>query len=240
MVRISDGIQWIGKRRRIFTKTLRDIWEFLDGPDWVFISIAIPFLGYVLLKGFWSWPQMAVAVFTALYAFIASNQMRQESRTHTANVRRDYKYDSETDSYIFGLRNFGPGPALYLRVYATVVEETEKDEEETVVAQKPFLEEDDPPMNLEEGEFLPLVDDGFLRVADDDFPPLEPQNDGLEMRLYYSFVSRNGVETPEQQHKPREKSHRVLKNDSPEPRSIDLSNLREHCCQDREKAAEAV
>lgn len=221
-------------------KTLRGIWEFLDGPDWVFILIATPFFGYVYLNGSWSWPQMAVAVFTALYAFIASNQMRQESQTHTANVRRDYKYDSEADSYTFGLRNFGPGPALYLRVYATVVEGIEKDKKETVVAQKPFLEEDDPPMSLEEGEFLPLVDDEFLLIADDDFPPLKPKNDDMEMRLYYSFVSRNGVETPENQHKPRDKSHRELKNDSPDPRSIKLSTLREHCTQDREKAAKAV
>jgi hypothetical protein len=240
MVRINDGIQWIEKRWRIFTKTRRDIREFLDGPDWVFILIATPFLGFVYLKGFWSWPQMAVAVFTALYAFIASNQMRQESQTQTANVRRDYKYNPETDSYTFGLRNFGPGPALYLRVYATVVKGIEKDEEETVVAQKPFLEEDDPPMSLEEGEFLPLVDDGFLPMSDDDFPPLEPQNEDMEMRLYYSFVSRNGVETPEQQHKPRDKSHRDLKNDSPDPRSIKLSTLREHCTQDRKKATKAV
>lgn len=223
--------EYVRKKGKQFRKTVGDLRRFLDGPNWVFITFAgaVFVLVHVFIGGAWSPTTMAVAIFTALYTFVASNQMRQETRTHTANVRRDYKTAPETGTPLFGLRNFGPGPALYLRVYATVVEKIdEEDDEEEVVEKKVILEEDDPPMNLEEGEFLPVLDDAF--------PTLDPEYDDREMRLYYSFVSRNGTETPEHQSEPRSKSHEELAKDSSNPRSIKLGKLRENCVQDYEVA----
>lgn len=226
MTKIADSLQ---RKWETLVRTSQAFREFLDGPNWVFIGVILFIFTLVYLIGFWSWPTMTVAIFTAIYAFIASNQMRQEAQTHTANVRRDYEYNPRTDSYEFGLRNFGPGPALYLRVYATVVEE-EGDKDE-VVDRKVILEEDDPPMSLEEGEFEPITGEDFLT--------LDPEYDHQILKLYYSYISRNGVETPENQHKPRQKSHEKLAEDSSDPRSIKLEKLREHCTSEPEEVLEA-
>lgn len=198
-------------------KTPLEIWKFIDGPNLVFILIGV--LAFVALLSFNFPTSMVVAFFTAVYTFIAMNQMRRSTRTSTANVRRDYERIPETESYKFGLRNFGLGPALYLRVFAKVVEEVEG--EEKVINSKEILGEDDPPISLREGEFLPVIDE--------EFPKLEPKYDDRTLNLYYSFVSRNGAETPENHHKPRSKTNEQLAEDAPEPRSIKLGKVREHC-----------
>lgn len=217
MPRISD---YLRKKCKQLWRTLLSLWRFLDGPNWLFILFAIIVFTYVFIEEYWSPTTMVVAIFTALYAFIASNQMRQETRTHTANVRKSYNTDPKTEELDFGLENFGPGPALYLRVYSTVVEKMDEGEKE-IVEKKVILEEDDPPLSLEEGE--------FLSVMDDDFPTLHPEYDDRELKLYYSYVSRSSTETPEHQHEPRKKSHKDLAEDPSDPRSIKLEKLREHC-----------
>lgn len=209
-----------------------EVWKFLDGPNLVFIGIGV--IVFIALVIYSSQPisptSMAVAFFTAVYAFITMNQMRQSTQSYTANVRRDYNRIPGTQSHKFGLRNFGPGPALYLRVFAEVVEEVEK-EGERVIKSKEIVGEDDPPLSLSEGEFLP--------VTDEEFPKLEPKYDDRKLNLYYSFVSRNGTETPENQHKPRSKTNEQLAEDAPDPRCIKLGKIREHGVLDNEPLVEA-
>lgn len=226
--------------RRTFDNTR----AFLDGPDYLygflavlvfivlfgkvsFESILPPEAVSISLSQAWSPTTMAVAIFTALYVFVAQKQLRQSPGQQT-KVRPEYGIDPETDKRTFGLWNVGPGTALYLRVYATVVEETDGNEkEDEVVDTKVVLEEDDPPINLLEGD--------FQAVIDDDFPTLEPEYDDRVLKLYYSFESQNGIDVPPGHHNPRRKTHQELSEDAPDPRSIKLGRLREHCGSENER-----
>lgn len=203
-------------------QTLKHIWWFMDGPNWLFVLFSVPLFGYVFLKGSWSATALIVAIFTAVYAFVVQNQMRESSITNTPTVRKDYDANSDQECD-FGLRNFGPGPALYLRIYVRVVQEGSEGNE-SVVADKVVLREAEKPIHLREG--------GFISLIDENFPSLKPDNDHLKMKIYYSFTDGNGNGVPPNLNNHREIPFKEMARSTPDPRSISLETLRKQCRED--------
>ncbi|WP_137287122.1 hypothetical protein [Halorussus salinisoli] len=210
-----------------YEEIVEEVRAFFDIYNKIFV------VGSVLVVGLLVYLQAplsaAVAIFTAVYAFIAFNRMRDSEGvwTNSPVVRRDFQSSTDSDSYDFGLRNFGPGPALYLRVHATV----EPDGPSLTIP------ESDPPLHLEEGEFLSLIQDE-LAVLRDENSDLYEKDDAARVELYYTFESTSGRQTPPGLKNPRDMSVDDLVDKADNPRTEKLENLRKVCTEVSEVAEE--
>lgn len=107
--------------------------------------------------------------------------------------------DDDNDAMEFVLRNYGPGPALYLQAVVTV--ETQQEQTEVVRFQV-----HDRPLHLQEGDFVSLVlsaeDDWVNEMADKyEISQSENEDGGRHenppmVNLYYSYVSQSGAREP--------------------------------------------
>lgn len=166
----------------------------------------------------------AVAVFTAIYALITFNQMRTGGpvNSRTPSIRRDYRIDEDSGVYDFGLRNFGPGPALYLRVYARIVPN----------GPDLLIPESELPLHLEQGEFLSLLRRDFLELQNS-VSDLYDRPDAKEIELYYTWES-NGIQCPPGLDSPREMDKNELVDAARKPRTAKLKDLRKNWIQQSE------
>lgn len=97
------------------------------------------------------------------------------------------------------------------------------------------VHESDPPLHLEEGEFLSLLR-GDLAELRDGNSDLYEQDDGARVELYYTFESTSGRQTPPGLGSPRELSVDELVDRANDPRTEELENLQRNCA----KASEVV
>lgn len=187
-------------------------------PWWdKFDSIFAGILGLFLLFGYFTfvesithsgvraaWPRFVrnsglLALLTTWTAIIALYRLRHRPDKTRPAIREDFKSHGDKGSTDFGLRNFGPGPALYVQAKATV----EKQESNEVATR---FKVHDQPIHLREGEFASLVrdvDDDWLSEMADKYAidHSEPDNEaGLEnpprIHLYFSYVSKSGAREP--------------------------------------------
>lgn len=165
---------------------------------------------------------VAVAIFTAVYALISFNRMRGSENVwmNTPTVRRDFQRQTDSNNYDFGLRNFGPGPALYFRVHATVLPN----------GPEITINESDPPLHLEEGEFLSLLQGELAELRDKD-SELYERDDAERVELYYTFESTSSRQTPPGLKNPRKMSVKELVDKADDPRDEKLENLRKNCAE---------
>lgn len=141
-----------------------------------------------------------LALVTAWTAIIGFYRLRHRQEKTRPSVREDFNNLNGEDTTDFGLRNFGPGPALYVQAVATVEQEQEEPVEVT------RFQVHDSPIHLREGEFASLVldeeDDWVSKMAEKhEISTSGGDADGerenpAKVNLYYSYVSQSGSRTP--------------------------------------------
>lgn len=194
------------------------ILDFFDIYNTIFVGISLVVMALTL---YFDAPlAVAVAFFTAVYAFIAFNRMRRSESVwiRSPTVRRDSFKKGESDSHEFGLTNFGPGPALYLRVHATVEPN----------GPSVTIHESDLPLHLDEGDSLSLLRGDLAELRDEE-SDLYSRDDATRVELYYTFDSLSGRQTPPGLENPREMSVDELVERATGPRTEKLENLRQNC-----------
>lgn len=224
----------------------RDVAPYWDRYDSAFASVlaGIILLGYGTYVVSSSGPLNAgteflknsglIALLTAWTAIIALYRLRHRPDKTRPAVREDFKNRDGGDSTDFGLRNFGPGPALYIQAVATV----EKDQEQEEVVK---IQAHDRPIHLKEGDFVSLVhdseDDWVSNMAEkyEISPSGGRKGDRVEpepmVNLYFSYVSKSGARTPTDVRSDRDDTDVLdeITNPTDEPRQIELTRLANAC-----------
>lgn len=168
----------------------------------------------------------AVALVTAFTVFVAIYRLRRPNETERPAVRLSFENVEDEECIDFGLRNYGPGAALYLQIEATT------DSGQTIFKFEPR----DYPLHLQEGDFLGFIhDDRWSCTSLLDLPNADedeiPKNEMVY--FYYSYVSTTGVRTPESynsvQERPDKSILEKLKKGSEKPRQMELRRIWRRC-----------
>lgn len=167
-------------------------------------------------------PTHVVAAIATITAFVAIYQLRhRESETqHLRPTVRQVFHELEGQSLVdFGLRNYGPGPALYLQV----VTEVNGDRRNEI---KPHNR----PVHLAEGEFVGLMHNSHVS---DKLKKMAANGDVGEVELYYSYVSVRGEREPTnlsiEDEGDADCLFREITADDQDPRTMELSVIRDEC-----------
>ncbi|WP_254536733.1 hypothetical protein [Halomarina litorea] len=199
--------------RKTLSGTFEDIYGFFDIYNQIFVVFSAAVVALVVVYNVSI--STAVAVFTALYALIAFNQMRNGGPVQTTGLAVRPAYDSNDAAECdFGLKNLGEGPALYLRAYVRIEDEAEY-----------LLKKMDRPIHLDEEEFVSLTEGDFSNESLDDISA----EDDAKLEFYYTFTSPSGIQYPRGKTKPLEMSPKELVEATDEPRSLRLGDVRENC-----------
>lgn len=193
---------------------------FFDQWDAVILLILAIIIGLFFLPstvsigGFsLSLPQYSfspIVALTALSVFFGSKIVRNggSSNSEIQTVRRYF------DSGDFGLKNYGPGPALDLRVHATIEPE----------GPEHTIEQSDELLHLEEGEFLSVLKGDLAELRNPDSELFE-REDATRIELYYTWESPSGRQRPTSLTNPREMTVDELVREAKDPRSEELDIL---------------
>lgn len=200
--------------------------NFAPNLDWPILIFGIGVFSLALLGNELFNGSAAVALVTAFTAFVAIYRLRRPDETERPAIRLSFE-DIEDEEYMdFGLRNYGPGAALYLQIEATT------DSGQTIFKFEPR----DYPVHLEEGDFLGLIyDNRWSCTSLLDLPNIEgdgmPKNE--KVYIYYSYVSTTGARTPEAynnvQERPDKPILEKLKRESEKPRQMELRRIWRRC-----------
>lgn len=174
-----------------------------------------------------------LALLTAWTAIIGLYRLRHRPEKTRPSVREDFDELEQEDGADFGLRNFGPGPALYVQAVATV--EEEQDQEEVT-----RLRVHEPPLHLREGDFASLAfhaDEDWVSQMSDKYDidrsdeERSEQENQPTVNLYYSYVSESGARTPTNVSPDRDDADLLdqLKDTETCPRCIELSQVVKKC-----------
>ncbi len=178
------------------------------------------------------------AAFTAFAVMLAAYRHRHQQDKVRPSVREDFDNLDDAGTPDFGLRNFGPGPALYVQAVATLERE---DEEGFIEERLTGHQIHDTPIHLREGEFLSLlneVDENWLADMRAEYEICEysgscDAEDPLYVNLYYTYVSQSGAREPPHITDDREDENLLndgdLKDSDSQARRIELCRIDEHC-----------
>lgn len=207
------------------------------------------FLGVIVLAGFATFVETTeagllkawldfikssglIALLTAWTAIIALYRLRHRPDKTRPAVREDFDDSSGGDETDFGLRNFGPGPALYVQAVVTIERDGDGELEE-VGRLKPH----DRPFHLREGEFAGLIFGDQKQWLEEmaekyEIEPEEGVNDQDQenppmINLYYSYVSHSGAREPTSISAERDDTNilKRIKDPKSEARSVELSRV---------------
>lgn len=161
----------------------------------------------------------AIAMVTAVTALAGIYQLRHPTHTVRPAVREDFQAESDTTD--FGLRNCGPGPALYIQIVAKV-------DGNSHVRLKP----QNPPIHLSEGDFVGLQYDS--RTDGELWDDSESANESeKEIELFYSYVTEQGLREPVSLNLSKYEDSQCLfdeiTDDDQDPRTIDLETVKKGC-----------
>lgn len=163
-----------------------------------------------------------VAAIATITAFVAIYQLRHpvtETQHLRPAVRQGFHELEEQNQTDFGLRNYGPGPALYLQVVT-----------EVNGGRRNKIKPHNRPVHLSEGEFVGLIHDD--RVSDK-LKETAANEDVGEAELYYSYVSVKGEREPTnlsiEDEGDADCLFREITGDDQEPRTMKLSLIRDEC-----------
>lgn len=201
-----------------------------DTVDWITLMIlgvivAVGGLRLVSPSPSLPTPGHSLALLTAGSVFYAQYRLRHPNKGHVPAVRPEYKNPYSTDETGYGLKNYGPGPALYLQIKAKV-----SDGDKAVL-----LRPHDQPTHLEEGKFLSLTDDNQRGNNRTLVPLIEGAESGSELQFYYSYISQEGIREPLGAKKLTEQDDDdilselpISKDMSEDARSIEIEQIRQH------------
>lgn len=147
-----------------------------------------------------------LALLTAFTAIIALYRLRHRPNKIRPTVREDFEDHDGDGTTDFGLRNYGPGPALYLQAAVEVVDDDSDDDDNSEFDPVTCFEVHEHPIHLQEGEFASLVlerDDCWVEEAIEEFgiQDLEECDNGeprdsVKINLHYTYVSQSGAREP--------------------------------------------
>lgn len=177
-----------------------------------------------------------LALLTAFTAIIALYRLRHRPNKMRPTVREDFENYNEEGPTDFGLRNYGPGPALYLQAAIEVVDDESADDDNSDFDPVTCLEVHEHPIHLQEGEFVSLFlerDDCWIKEMIEEFgiqQPEEGQNGEqptcLKVNLHFTYVSQSGAREPTDVTAEREDTplleSTALTNRDDKPRRIEL------------------
>lgn len=203
-------------------------WFFDDWNVIVAVIFGLIGVGTFVVGGFT--PQSVLVFVTAVYAFLTFNQMRESKlnpRLATPfAVRPHFRQSDCTDDYDFGLKNFGSGPALNLRLKAVLLEGDDTIDTLTISAKDRHL-------HLEENCFLSLITEipeeqsfgDLTDVEDSVFANYEQKS----IELYYTFEANDGTQYPLGWSKPTDMDMDKVVDLAKSPRTVELAEIREKC-----------
>lgn len=168
----------------------------------------------------------AIALVTAVSAFAVVYQMRHPRDKIRPAVRPDFELRNGGGTCDLGLRNFGPGPALYFQLEAVVGGRDEA-----------ILEPLDRPVHLPEGEFLGLFNDEVWKSEWDSTEEVietleKSESNEPQIEFYFTFVTGSGRREPSRlEVKPHEFDENILDRLKSEehPRRMTLSEIEKNC-----------
>lgn len=200
-----------------------DSWNIVGGVGVVAIGTVSFIIG-----GFT--PQSVLVAVTALYAYIAFNQMREtrwnRQPASLLAVRPHFRRDSDTGICDFGLKNFGDSPALNLRLKAILRSGTDIVDTLTVSTKDRHL-------HLEEDQFLSLITEASERQSFDDLSdaegPIFEDCEQKSIELYYTFESNDGVQYPRNWNTPTEMEMDEVVEKAESPRTVELAEIHDKC-----------
>lgn len=196
------------------------------------IGVFLVLASIIVLKHWWEFStSIAVAFFTGIYAFIAFKKMRESNLAEQGipTVLQEYKYNNDSGYYDFGLKNLGNGPALFLRVCAKI-----EPDGPTITRS-----EEERPLHLEEGKFLPLIRGDDFDSPEDRFG-FDILDEERRVELYYTFISTSGVEYPRNLTNPREMELSELTEVADNPQTSNLASLRKNCIPEKVEIQEKL
>lgn len=142
----------------------KQIREKAPHADWVIavfalvIFLPVGVAGLISLQlDFEQFGSVAIAYVTGVTAVAAIYQLRRPSSKERPAVRPSFASSEDNDLVDFGLKNYGPGPALYLQL-----ELIHGESGSTLLRCRPR----DEPLHLPEGDFLGFVHDS--RTSDEE------------------------------------------------------------------------
>lgn len=227
----------------------RDVAPLWDRYDWIFVGILfVPLITtYIIfvktlpgIRPFAAWIDFIensglLALLAASTAMIGLYRLRHRPGKVRPSVREDFNNLDGEGATDFGLRNFGPGPALYIQAVATIEQHDEPDQIELA-----RIEPHDSPIHLREDDFVSLVpdtaDDWASKMAEE-YKLSHSEGDANEQRhpprinLYYTYVSQSGARTPNHISSKRDDSDVLDEINNPETdaRRIELSRVVNTC-----------
>lgn len=191
----------------------RDKWDYIFGIGFLVILSSTFFLDIS--------DTFAVGVITAGTVFLAQYRLRHPNKEDIATVRPAFQSEEDAEPDEFGLKNYGPGVALYLQVRVVVSDVGRID-------LKPL----DRPVHLEEGEFLKFSPNSPLDGSDL-ISLVEEAGKCDQVEFYYSYVSQSGVREPipfnNQLSRDDEEILSELETEADKPRRMDVKRIRQHC-----------
>jgi len=190
---------------------LQKIAPYTDEYDVAFGAVLLVILGIGILDRFLTGSDFltgseTLALITASTAFIALYRLRHSHEKRRPTVRPDYDPPDGNTPCDFGLRNYGPGPALYVQAVLEIRadEETERAPEWSGDGSErsPEFVPHHRPLHLDEGEFLGLfhqVENDWLEEQCRTWTEnTDEKSDEPVVDLYYSWVSQAGMRVPEE------------------------------------------
>lgn len=176
-----------------------------------------------------------LALLAAWTAMVGLYRLRHRPDKVRPSVREDFSNFDGQGKTDFGLRNFGPGPALYIQAVATIEQRDEPDQTELA-----RIEPHDSPIHLREDDFVSLVpdtEDGWVNEMAEEYNLSQFQSNDDEQRhpprinLYYTYVSQSGARTPNHISTKRDDTDVLDEINDPEAdaRRIELSRVINAC-----------
>jgi len=231
---------------------LRDVAPHWDNYDWAFLgvisAIFIAGLAAFVDTPWWEgvnnpWTAFVqnsglIVILTGCTAMIAIYRLRHRPDKNRPTVREDFNNLDGEGVAEFGLRNFGPGPALYVQAVATIEQEGEEIIIEEYLARHRVHES---PIHLREGEFLDLLgkaNDGQLTELANGEGPLHSKtqcgstNEQTPVvNLYYTYVSQSGAREPTDLSSDGDAEDLLaeIQRSSTDPRSIHVKQVVDNC-----------
>lgn len=130
-------------------------------------------------------PGVYIVLISGATAFLAFYRLRRPDKSSKPAVRPSFEPTDEEDQYRTGLKNFGPGPAIYLQAKISGPGSTDP------MILRPF----ERPLHLSEGEMFDITLDS---------PPEEPSlsdlmgeaDDNEELIFEFTYLSDDGRREP--------------------------------------------
>lgn len=169
---------------------LNDFAPQRDGWDWKIAALLLVIVAVGVVD--FGWPPVrsmsaadSLTILTACTVFYGQYRLRHPDKATRPAVRPEYGAAHSDDLDGYGLKNFGPGPALYLQIKVRI---DGKDYE--------LLRPKERPTHLTEGGYVSLTDFDSRGNEHSLISLVRGKDDDTEIHFYYTYLSQSGVREP--------------------------------------------